>query len=393
MSRPAALRCLEGMSTHSTKVTKVVVLGGGYAGTLAASHLRTDPDTEVTLVNPRPEFVQRIRLHQLVAGTGEATLGFDGLLAAGVRLVVDGAARIDRDARRVELESGAALDYDYLVYAVGSRGAVPPAHAYPIAEVEHARRLRAALADLPLDAPVTVVGGGLTGIETAAELAERGRAVTLVTGGTLAPSLSEKGRRSIAGTLAGLGVTVLDDVVTEVREDAVVLGGGELAAALTVWTAGFEVPDLAARSGLRTDEVGRLVTDDTLTSVDDDRIVAAGDAAAPSGRALRMSCQAAQPMGLQAARTVLSRIAGTEPRALDPRFVGSCVSVGRHAGTVQVARKDDTPLDVVIGGRMGAAVKEFVCRGTMMSIRGEARRPGSIARLLGSGRPAQQEVS
>ncbi|GAA4543782.1 NAD(P)/FAD-dependent oxidoreductase [Pseudonocardia xishanensis] len=376
-----------------TEKSKVVVLGGGYAGTLAASHLRTDADTDVTLVNPRPEFVQRIRLHQLVAGTGEAALGYDGLLAEGVRLVVDEAARIDVPGRRVELASGAVLDYDYLVYAVGSRGAVPPAHAYPIAEVEHARLLRAALVDLPADAPVTVVGGGLTGIETAAELAEQGRSVALVTGGTLAPSLSEKGRRSIAATLAGLGVTVLDDVVTEVREGAVVLGAGERPSAVTVWTAGFAVPDLAARSGLRTDEVGRLVTDDTLTSIDDDRIVAAGDAAAPSGRALRMSCQAAQPMGLQAARTVLSRIAGTEPRALDPRFVGSCVSVGRHAGTVQVARKDDTPLDVVVGGRLGARIKELVCRSTMMSIRGEARRPGSVARLLGSGRPAREEVS
>ena len=45
----------------------------------------------------------------------------------------------------------------------------------------------------------------------------------------------------------------------------------------TIWTAGFGVPDLAAHSGLRTDGLGRLLTDETLTSVDDPRIVAAGD--------------------------------------------------------------------------------------------------------------------
>ena len=51
---------------------------------------------------------------------------------------------------------------------------------------------------------------------------------------------------------------------------------------MTIWTAGFGVPGLAAASGLRTDALGRLLTDETLTSVDDPRIVAAGDCAAPS---------------------------------------------------------------------------------------------------------------
>ena len=90
--------------------------------------------------------------------------------------------------------------------------------AYPIAEFEQAQRLRAALDELHRDAPVTVVGAGLTGIETAAELAEQGRKVTLVCGGRLGPSLSEPGRRSVAKVLAKLRVAVLEaDVVTEVR--------------------------------------------------------------------------------------------------------------------------------------------------------------------------------
>ncbi|MEV4460388.1 hypothetical protein [Microbispora sp. NPDC049633] len=53
-----------------------MVIGGGYAGTLAANRLRARDDVHVTLVNPRPEFVERIRLHQLVAGTGEAVIDY-----------------------------------------------------------------------------------------------------------------------------------------------------------------------------------------------------------------------------------------------------------------------------------------------------------------------------
>ena len=107
---------------RATPKTHVVVVGGGYAGTLAANHLRQRPDIDITVVNPRPVFVERIRLHQVVADTGTATVDYDSLLGDGIRLVVDGADRIDTADRRRAPGSGAELDYDYLIYAVGSTG-------------------------------------------------------------------------------------------------------------------------------------------------------------------------------------------------------------------------------------------------------------------------------
>ncbi|MGW4249766.1 NAD(P)/FAD-dependent oxidoreductase, partial [Nocardia sp. NPDC004722] len=280
--------------TDSNPFSKVVVLGGGYAGAVAANRLRLRRDIEITLVNPRPRFIERLRLHQFVAGTHDAGLGYDTLLGTGVELVVDRAVRIDTARRVVELGSGRELGYDYLVYAVGSTAAVPVSipgaaeYAYPIAEFEHAQRLRAALAEVAAAAPIVVVGGGLTGIETAAELVEQGRAVTLVCGGRLAASFAEPARRTIRKWLNRNGVEVIEDArVNEVRPAAVVLSNAAvLPSAVTIWTAGFGVPDLASRSGLRTDALGRLRTDETLTSIDDDRIVAAGDASAPSDRPL-----------------------------------------------------------------------------------------------------------
>jgi len=383
----------------SDQRTRVVVVGGGYAGTLAANHLRVRDDVDITLVNPRPVFVERIRLHQLVAGSGTATVDYASLLGEGIRLVVDNADRIDTVGRRVLLTSGAELDYDYLIYAVGSTGAMPAVpgaaeFAYSVADLESAKRLRYALADLRPDATVTVVGGGLTGIETAAELGEQGRRVTLVCGGILGPSLSSRGRRSVGKQLRKLGVAVLESAtVSEVRWDAVVVADGleerVMPSAVTVWTAGFGVPDLATRSGLRTDALGRLLTDETLTSLDDQRVVAAGDAAAPSGQPLRMSCQAAGPLAAQAANTVLSRIAGTTPAPVNQAFVGQCISVGRTYGTFQLARTDDTPVNLAIGGRSAATLKEAICKGTIWGIRREAAKPGSYYWLKGGKRPAQ----
>ncbi|GAA3668312.1 FAD-dependent oxidoreductase [Nonomuraea antimicrobica] len=376
---------------------KVVVIGGGYAGALAANHLRMRADVDITLVNPRPEFVERVRLHQFVAGTGQATVDYGTLLGEGVRLAVDSAAVIDTVARTVLLASGRSLDYDYLIYAVGSTATIPPSvpgaaeFAYGIAEFESAQRLRTRLEELPLDAPITVVGGGLTGIETTAELTEQGRAVTLVCGRSLAPSFSPSGRRAVARWLSRHGVAVLEDaMVSEVRPDALGFADGAArTSALTIWAGGFGAPELAAASGLQTDELGRLLTDETLTSIDDDRIVAAGDAAAPSGQPLRMSCYAAGPLGAQAANTVLSRIAGTEPAVIDLAFSGACVSLGRRIAIRQIARKDDTAMNAYVGGRIGAAIKEFTCRFAVTRIRREASEPGSAMWLKGGPRLEQ----
>src|ERR671910_845988 len=279
--------------------TDVVVIGGGYAGALAANRLTQRDDVAVTLINPRPNFVQRIRLHQLVGGSHDA-----------------------------------------------------------------------------------VVDAGPLGIEAAAELAELGRTVTLVCGEALGPYLHPRGRRSVAKGLAKLGVTVLegpDATVTAVTQDAVQLSDGrELSSEMTIWTAGFGVPDLASRSGLSTDATGRLLTDETLTSVDDERIVAAGDAAAPSDLPLRMSCQAALPLGAHAADTVLSRIAGEQPAPVAEGFFGQCISLGRGAGIFQFAHGNDVARGFHIGGRLGATVKEVICASTVKGLVKEAHKPGSF---------------
>ncbi|WP_308465649.1 NAD(P)/FAD-dependent oxidoreductase [Rathayibacter soli] len=365
----------------------VVVVGGGYAGVTAANRLTQRGDMNVTLINARPRFVERIRLHQLVGGSDDAVVEYRDVLAERIRLVVDSVTGIDAAERNVTLASGAVIAYDYLIYAAGSGSAHPQVpgaaqFAYPIASLEQAERLRSALDAAPSAAAVTVVGAGPSGIETAAELAEAGRAVTLICGGVLGPYLHPRGRRSVANRLARLGVTMVDgpdSVVTGVTSDAVQLVvGRKLPSVVTIWTAGFGVPDLAARSGLSTDAVGRLLTDETLTSVDDTRIVAAGDSASPSGLPFRMSCQAAGPLGWHAADTVLARIAGEQPTHVCMLFFGQCISLGRRGGIFQFARKNDKPVGFYIGGRAGAVLKEFVCRGTVKQLSIEARKPGLL---------------
>ncbi|WP_232835897.1 sigma factor [Actinocorallia populi] len=127
--------------------------------------------------------------------------------------------------------------------------------------------------------------------------------------------------------------------------------------------------------------------------MDDERIVAAGDAAAPSGLPLRMSCQAAMPLGARAADTVLSRIAGERPEPLHQSFAAQCISLGRRAGIFQFADRSDVAVWFTIDGRLGARLKETVCKGVIGHLADEARKPGVLFtvayEMLGSAADAE----
>ena len=363
---------------------RTLVLGAGYAGLGAARRAAADPRMAVTLVNERSHFVERVRLHQLAAGQVLADLPLaDLLVGTGVELVVARLTGIDPDAKTVATTVG-AFTYDTLVYALGSRadlGEVPGVaeHAHTVADVDSATRLRDHLdsADSREPRHLVVVGGGLTGVETAAELAESRPElrVAIATRGEILPGVSPRARGHVRAGLARLGVTVCEDVAAaEVTSTALHLADGrELPAGTVVWTAGFLVPDLTKSAGFAVDERGRVVVDGSLRSVSHPDVIAAGDvaAAAATGGEARMSCQTALPMGLCAGANVRRLHEG---RALEPvriRYVWQNVSLGRRDGVTQFTRADDTPLPhAVLTGRASARFKEAVTRSTVGVMRG-----------------------
>ncbi len=347
-----------------------VVLGGGYGGQLAAQSLARRTDAAVTLVNDGDRFVQRVRLHQLATGQPVASPRFTDLLAGtGVEFVDDRVLGLDPAAHRVALRDGGSLDYDVLVLALGSHAAVPE-HAHDVSTPTGAARLAARLADHPRR--LAVVGAGLTGLETATELAESRPAATttLLTAGAVDDDLSARGAAHVHRVLGRLGVRLVEHAeVTAVHPDGLTLADGtEEAADVVVWTGGLVVPDLAARAGLAVDARGRVLVDAGLRSTSHPDVVALGDVAAAvasSGDVVRMACATAIPTGQHAARTVAAVLAGREPRPWRYRYAIRCVSLGRRDGLVQVVHADDRPRELVLTGRAAARVKEAIVVGTL----------------------------
>lgn len=353
---------------------RVAVIGAGYAGIIATNRflgsLTTDEKqrTTLTVVNPRSDFVERIRLHELAAGSRETVpipvprlLHPDAVTIIGRARLVDSAASTVRIATTAgELE----LPYDYLVYAAGSVAAasIPGAvrHSFLLGDFEGASGAAQAIEVAGPNPRIAVVGGGFTAIETGSELAaQRSDAqMTLYCAGKLVAGIRPAARNSIARTLRRLGVHIAEDsAVTQIEAGKLLVASGQVHAFdMCILAASFEAPDLASISGLPVDPSGRMKVDEHLRCVDAPNVIGGGDAApalAALAAHLRMGCAAAVPLGALAA--------------------------GRKNGYIQVVRPDDTLRALHLGGWAGAAIKEKICQMVVDSPKKERTSPGSYS--------------
>ncbi|MFI6357524.1 NAD(P)/FAD-dependent oxidoreductase [Streptomyces sp. NPDC050743] len=366
---------------------RIVVLGAGYTGAVAAGRLarRLRPeDVAITLVNAEPDFVERVRMHQLAVGQSLKTRPLAEMFAGtGVELKLARVTGVDADRRTVAVtgaDGAEELAYDTLVYALGSgwndQGVPGTAeHAEQIASRPGALRLRERLAALDAGRPVVVVGGGLTGVEAATEIAEArpDLDVALVARAGLGDWLSPKGRGHLRKVFGKLGVTAHEHTaVTAVEADRVITADGtSIPAAVTVWTTGFAVHPIARATTLEVSCTGQIVVDRTMRSVSHPDVYAIGDAAmatGPGDKPLRMSCASGGFTAWQAADAIVARLSGGKLPKVPIRYFNQCISLGRREGLIQYVTADDRAVRAALTGRFAAVYKELVCKGAAWSV-------------------------
>ncbi len=393
-----------------------VILGGGYAGATAAIRLArtTRGNARVILVSASDRFVERIRLHERGAGRTLPVRALSSLLrGSGVEVVIGCALAVDEAARTVTVGridgadevSERRLPWDRLVLALGSRPdtSFPGVREHALAlDGPGAETLAAKLPELSARsasgrgrARVVVVGGGLTGIEAASEIAESWPElqVELVTRGALGDEFSAAARAHFATAFERLKIGVHPRTsVVRVEHGRLVTRDGEVPFDLCIWTAGFVGAPLPSGLEVATNDRGQVLVDPFLRSISHPAIYVAGDLAslhvAPP-IPVPMGCKTAGPAGAHVADNLVREGLG---RPLDPfDFVAPlyCVSLGRRDGVIQRTRPDGCATGPVLRGRLGAWVKELVCRGTVTAFtlerlglsRYEMFRGGNVAAL------------
>lgn len=341
----------------------VLIVGAGYAGVRAASllgHRRSAVDP--ILIAPEPYHSLAIRLHQVAAGRLDPRFARVPIAAVarrhGFRWRQDRLVGIDAATRQFVLAEGGAVAYDYAVLAFGG---VPEwygipgmkEHAFTIGSWDGALALRERVLRLAASerAPtIAVVGGGLTGIELAGELAERaGWRIWLIEAApTLLPGFPPRLQQRTADALRRRGVRVRTS--TPVKQCAPVDGQGErlvlelatgdpLEADAVVWCGGVRAHPLIS-AHLPAGRAGRATADASLRSTADRGLFVAGDCAAavdPSTqKPVPPTAQNARAQGELAARNILALCRSAPLAAYSGRSKGIVLSVGDRWGGAQI---------------------------------------------------------
>ena len=338
---------------------RTAIVGGGFAGRMAAARLRR-AGHEVVLVDAQAAFVERTRLHETAAhGERYSESHADFAQRIGASFVLGRVVGVR--SGRLTLENGPDLQADGIVVSAGS---VPDRSVAGVREfalslggpkeaLEMARRLR----ELPAGGRVVVVGAGLTGLELATEIAEVRPDLHLELLGDPLRDRSARGRKVVSRALTVLGIHTQQARVQEVQASQLITDQGSLKADLVLWTAGMRVPAWLAASGMPLDADGRVAVDDALAVRGMPGVVAAGDCA---GTELRMACATAMPMGCHAAQTLDRMLCGKPTRPMHFGYFMHCISLGRKRGLVDLTHKDDQPRGIALGGSLGATLKEQV---------------------------------
>jgi len=347
-------------------MTSILVVGGGFAGVsaavVAADEIRSHKaDAAVTLVSETDQMTIRPRLYEKNPETLRAPIR-PALDAAGVAFVEGAVAAIDTGTRSVTLKDGRSLSYDRLILATGSE--LPPLpvpgvadHTFNIDSYDGAvafdRQLQAVAKDpgAPGHDTYVIVGGGMTGIELAAEMRNRiaqhggddaaaaAKVILVEMADVIGPEFGDNPRPVIDTALAEAGVEQrLGCRVTGFDAAGVTLEGGDrIDAATVVVTVGLRANGLTAQIPGERDDLGRLAVGDDLKVAGLADVHATGDVARArvddAGNYALMSCQHARTMGKYAGLNVVRDLLGEAPRPYRQPDYTTCLDLG-NSGAV-----------------------------------------------------------
>lgn len=339
---------------------RVVVLGAGYAGLTSFLELQDHLPREydLVLVNGDKYHWFTTELHTYVAGehADAVRVPLSRIVARPGRLVVDKVKRVDIAGRRVELASGQTLDYDYLVFGLGSD---PEYFGLPgvaensliVGNWQSATRLRERIAAMLAESGsavrhVVVAGGGLTGVEVAGELADEYGArlrLTLVEAGPeimagFAPELVRVAREVLQSK--GIEIRTGNPIVRVEPREIHFKDGSSLAFDLLVWSGGVRGSGILSASGFEVTPRGRAKVDAFLRAAGHPEVYVVGDSAAfvdpVTGREVPPTAQAAVQMGHTAGANLLHHLRGQAEVPFAPHIRGAFASLGRQQGVGQM---------------------------------------------------------
>ncbi|MFS0727188.1 NAD(P)/FAD-dependent oxidoreductase [Paenibacillus sp. 1P07SE] len=321
---------------------RFVILGGGYGGitiaqTLLEGHI---PDDIVVMMIDRMPFQGlKTEYYSLVAGT-VADYDLRVHYPTDPRLVMKHGEVTDVDltSRLIHMEDEDPITYDWLAIALGCTDryhGIPGAeeHSTSLQTFSAARQTYRLLGDVKPYGQVCIVGGGLSGVEVAAELREARRDLNiqiLDRGENILSAFPVKLQRYVSSwfndhdvrTVGGVSVSRLERGVIYNRDQRIDTD-------VTVWTAGIQPVPIVQRIDLPKDPQGRLIIDEHHRLPEHPEVFVVGDCASLP---FSPSAQAAGAQGKQIAEVISAEWRGRPPKLGRIKLKGVLGSLGKKAG-------------------------------------------------------------
>jgi NADH dehydrogenase len=336
--------------------TRVVVLGAGYAGAGAIAKLESElgQDTDLVWISDTDYHLVLHEAHRVIRDPSvqdKITIPVEDIKSRSTEFVHDAVTDVDTDERVVELEDGDDEPYDYLVVGIGSDTATygiegMAEHPLTLKSLDDAleihEQVKGAAQDATRDDPAQVVvgGAGLSGIQSAGEIAEfrhRHNAPIDVTLVEALPEIFPPGDSEIQGALRhrleDADVNILtDDPITAATEDTLEFDErDDIEYDVFLWTGGVTGP--AELGGVNIEaEHNRLQAESTLQT-EDEHVFAVGDCSMidQDGDAAPPTAQAAWQAADVVAANVARAIEGRPLQTWSYDDQGTLISIGETA--------------------------------------------------------------
>ncbi|MDG1461300.1 MAG: FAD-dependent oxidoreductase [Luminiphilus sp.] len=344
----------------------VLILGGGFAGISCAGQLSSQ-SFDVCLIDQKPHFEFLPNIHEILSGVKhlrDVRLNLaDQMAALGHRFRQALVHSIAPEGKRITLDDGTALHYDYLVVALGAVDANYgvtgiDAHALSFKSAAQCDAIGQRLNELRASSKasrVTIIGGGITGVEALGEILRLGvpahlKITLLEAQEQLLPNSSNGLDNYIRGLCEPYSVEFrCGEAAQRIRKKSVLLGSGEsLLSDLTIWTGGPAPSPLLQQSGLARPASWAPV-DDYLHSLHADEVFIAGDSAdLPS--ALAKQAYHAIDMGESVGRNIEALSIGRRMQRYRPSPKPQLISFG-GLGCIMLAGKWAAGAPVLSAGK------------------------------------------
>ncbi|MCW7493808.1 FAD-dependent oxidoreductase [Leptospira sp. 2 VSF19] len=377
---------------------KILILGAGYAGILAANRLEKQvKDAEILLVSESTEFKERIRFHELASSGSEKKIRIKDLLRTNVNFLQSKVTRILPKENAIEIDGNPNfIGYDYLIVSLGS------SQIHKIQNVTNSIQSYESTSHFIKKynekeiLKLGIIGGGLTGIEMASEWKyfHPNSSVFIIDKNEFASSFSAKGKKYLRTYLSQNNIHILEKrKIHSINENEITFEDqNKISFDCILNCSGFKTSNLPSEAGFTTNGQNQIYVDPFLRSLSFQNVFVAGDSAFLENSILRMGCVTALPMGAHIADQIANQMRGKKLSPFLFQFAGRCVSLGRNEGLIQFTYGDDKPKEWIITGKWGALIKELVNRFTIFSLKMEKRLPCRFY-FWPKGNPIQKDES